>query len=238
VSSLRAGAVKHGSSACSVQVKRGMIEWWGPILHETYGGQEGRVTIVSCAEWLSRPGTVGRADRLTTVKVIGDDGRECAPGEIGTIYAALGPVVYFNAPGKSEASRRGDLFTLGDMGYVDEEGWLFLVDRRVDLIVSGGVNIYPAEIEAVLLTHPAVRDVAVIGVPNEEWGHEVKAVVEPSSMEVAGTELESALIEYARSRLARYKAPRSVDFRAELPRDSMGKLRRHDLRDEYLHATA
>jgi long-chain acyl-CoA synthetase len=237
VSSLRAGTIKHGSSACPVQVKRAMIDWLGPILFETYGGQEGRVTVVSSPEWLQRPGTVGKVDRLTTVKIFDEKGRECGPGEVGTIYAALGEVEYFNAPKKSDASRRGDLFTLGDMGYYDAEGWLFLVDRRVDLIVSGGVNIYPAEIEAILLQHPAVRDAAVIGIPNEEWGHEVKAIVEPTSMTLADAGLESELIELVRGELARYKAPRSVEFRPELPRDAMGKLRRHDLRDEYLPAS-
>jgi long-chain acyl-CoA synthetase len=234
VSSLRRGTIKHGSSACPVPVKQAMIDWLGPILIETYGGQEGRVTVVTSEEWLARPGTVGKVDRLTTVTVVGDDGRECGPGEVGTVYAALGDVEYYNAPDKSAASRRGDLFTLGDMGYFDEDGWLFLVDRRVDLIVSGGVNIYPAEVEAVLVAHPAVRDVAVIGVPNDEWGHEVKAIVEPVSMDDAGDRLATELIELVRSELARYKAPRSVEFRAELPRDAMGKLRRHDLRAEYL----
>jgi long-chain acyl-CoA synthetase len=234
VSSLRNGVVKHGSAGCPIHIKQAMIDWWGPILFEIYGGQEGRVTCVTSEEWLAHPGTVGRIDRLTEVKLFDENDHQCGPNEVGTIYARLGTVEYFKAPDKTASSRKGELFTLGDLGYFDDDGWLFMVDRRTDLIVSGGVNIYPAEIEAVILQHPTVRDVAVIGVPNDEWGHEVKAVVEPASMDQAGPELETDIIEFVRQNLARYKAPRSVDFRAELPRDALGKLRKHDLRAEYL----
>ena len=237
VTSLLTGQVKHGSAACPVPVKRAMIDWWGPVLLEIYGGQEGRITSVTSEEWLARPGTVGRADRLTTVKILDEDGHECGTGEVGTVYGKVGDVEYFKAPEKTASSRRGDLFTLGDMGYIDPDGWLFLVDRRVDLIVSGGVNIYPAEVEAVLLQHPAVLDAAVIGVPNDEWGHEVKAVVEPKVFADAGPELEADIIAFTREHLAKYKCPRSIDFRVELPRDSLGKLRKFALRDEYLVRT-
>jgi len=232
VTSLR--MVKHGSAACPVPTKRGMIDWWGPVLLEIYGGQEGRITSITSQEWLTHPGSVGRADRLTTVKILDQDGNECPQGEVGTIYGKITGVEYFKAPEKTAASRRGDFFTLGDMGYIDPDGWLFLVDRRTDLIVSGGVNIYPAEVEAVLLQHPAVVDAAVIGVPNDEWGHEVKAVVETIANVEPGPALEEEIIDFTKSRLARYKCPRSVDFRAELPRDALGKLRKRDLRDEYM----
>jgi long-chain acyl-CoA synthetase len=234
VSSLRRGVVKHGSSYCPPHIKQEMIRWWGPVLLEVYGGQEGRITMVTSEEWLERPGTVGRADRLTVVKILDDAGKQCARGQVGTIYAQLGPVEYYKAPEKTAASRQGDLFTLGDMGYVDEEGWLFLVDRRVDLIVSGGVNVYPAEVEAVLLRHPGVADVVVVGVPDDEWGHEVKAIVQPADPTDTGVALEAEIISFARQHLARYKCPRSVDFRLQIPRDDLGKIRRFALRDEYL----
>jgi long-chain acyl-CoA synthetase len=232
VSSLRNGGVKHGSSMCSVRVKQAMIDWWGPIFRETYGGAEGTFSSVTCEDWITRPGTVGRVN-CEDVKVFDDDGNECRPNQIGTIYAHLGEVAYFNAPEKTASSRRGEMFTLGDMGYVDSDGWLFLVDRRVDLIISGGVNIYPAEVEDVMSQHPAVIDVAVIGVPNEEWGHEVKAVVQLADSCEAGDELEAELISFSQERLAKFKCPRSVDFRTELPRDGLGKLQRRRLRQEH-----
>lgn len=233
VSSLRRGVVKHGSAACPPHIKREMIDWWGPVLLEVYGGQEGRVTSVTSEEWLRRPGTVGHTGQSTAVQILDEHGIQCRPGEVGTVYAELGPVEYVNAPEKTAASRRGDLFTLGDLGYVDHDGWLFLVDRRVDLIVSGGVNIYPAEVEAVILRHPAVADAAVVGVPNEEWGHEVKAIVQPAVPTDAGPRLEADIVAFARRHLARYKCPRSVDFRTELPRDDLGKIRKFALRQEY-----
>lgn len=232
IGSLREGGVKHGSSMCSIPVKEAMIDWWGPVFRETYGGAEGTFSSVTCDEWSARRGTVGRVGR-DRVKVFDEEGDECEPNQIGTIYADLGEVEYFNAPEKTDSSRRGDLFTLGDMGYVDSDGWLFLVDRRVDLIISGGVNIYPAEVEAVLFQHPAVLDAAVIGVPNVEWGHEVKAVIQAVDADEAGPELEAMIIQFTRERLAKFKCPRSVDFRAELPRDAYGKLQRRRLRQEH-----
>jgi long-chain acyl-CoA synthetase len=197
---------------------------------ETYGGQEGVVTTVNSADWLAHPGTVGRVDRVP-VRVYDDKGDVLGPGEVGNVYAALGDVEYYHAPEKTAASRHGDFFTLGDVGYVDAEGWLYLVDRRVDLIISGGVNIYPAEVEAVLMQHKAVRDVAVIGVPNPEWGHEVRAVVEPADSYTGSDELQAQLIDFCRAHVARYKCPRSVVFMAGLPRDSLGKLQRWQLRE-------
>jgi len=229
VSSIRSGVVKHGSAQVPVATKRAMIEWFGPVLMETYGGQEGVIATVNSTDWLAHPGTVGRPK--VPVQILDEDGNSCGPGEVGTIYGALGDVEYFHAPEKTESSRRGEYFTMGDMGYLDDEGWLYLVDRRVDLIISGGVNIYPAEVEAALLQHPGVADVAVIGVPNAEWGHEVKAVVQRVEGVAAPTEGE--LIDFCRSHVAKYKCPRTVDFVAALPRDPLGKLQRWQLRDAY-----
>jgi long-chain acyl-CoA synthetase len=229
VSSIRSGVVKHGSAQVPVAVKQAMIDWFGPVLMETYGGQEGVIATVNSTDWLAHPGTVGRPK--VALEIIDENGKLCGPGEVGTIYAALGDVEYFHAPEKTESSRRGEYFTMGDMGYLDRDGWLYLVDRRVDLIISGGVNIYPAEVEATLLQHPGVADVAVIGVPNAEWGHEVKAIVQVKDGAPAPTEAE--LIDYCRDHIAKYKCPRTVDFVAALPRDPLGKLQRWQLRDAY-----
>jgi long-chain acyl-CoA synthetase len=238
VSSLRHNAILQSAGMCPVDVKRAMIEWWGPVFYESYGGTEGRYTCISSDEWLEHPGSVGRPYDGITLKVLDDDGNECPPGQIGTVYGKLAGAdglgtVYFNAPEKTTASRKGEFFTLGDMGYLDEDGWLYLADRRFDLIVSGGANIYPAEIEPVLLHHPKVVDAAVIGIPNAEWGQEVKAIVQPVSMDEAGPELEADIIAFAQRKLAKYKCPRSVDFREELPRLPSGKLYKRFLRDEY-----
>jgi long-chain acyl-CoA synthetase len=232
VSSLRRGVVKHGSARCPVSVKRAMIDWFGPVLMETYGGQEGVIATVNSQDWLAHPGTVGRVGRVP-VRILDDEGNVCDTGEVGTIYAALGEVEYYHAPEKTAASRRGEYFTLGDLGYIDPDSWLYLVDRRVDLIISGGVNIYPAEVEAALLQHPAVADAAVIGIPNDEWGHEVKAVVQVSDGYAASDTLGDELIEFCRSHIAKYKCPRTVDFLAALPRDPLGKLQRWQLRQAY-----
>jgi long-chain acyl-CoA synthetase len=232
VSSLRRGVVKHGSALCPVSVKRAMIDWFGPVLMETYGGQEGVIATVNSADWLVHPGTVGRVGRVP-VRIVDDEGNMCDTGEVGTIYAALGDVEYYHAPEKTAASRRGEFFTLGDLGYLDADGWLYLVDRRVDLIISGGVNIYPAEVEAALLQHPAVGDAAVIGIPNDEWGHEVKAVVQLSDGYAASDGLGEQLIEFCRTHVAKYKCPRTVDFLPALPRDPLGKLQRWQLRETY-----
>ena len=233
VSSL--AAVLHSAAPCPVAVKRQLLEWWGPIVWEYYGGTEGGATMVGAAEWLEHPGTVGKPWPQTVVKIIGDDGRECPSGVPGTIYmqTPFGAPDYFKDPEKTAASRRDGMFTLGDVGYFDEDGYLFLCDRKIDMIISGGVNIYPAEIEAALLGHPKVGDAAVFGVPSEEWGEEVKAVVEPRLGVRPGAALEAELIEHCRAHLAGFKCPRSVDFRAELPRDSSGKLYKRHLREEY-----
>jgi long-chain acyl-CoA synthetase len=233
VSSLR--NVIHAAAPCPVDVKRRMIEWWGPVIYEYYAATEGGGTYVKPNEWLDRPGTVGRAFPGATIKILDDDGNECPPGTSGTVYmgSAIGAFEYYKDPEKTANSRRGDLFTVGDVGYLDEDGWLFLNDRKADMIISGGVNIYPTEIEAALLSHPSVGDAAVFGVPNEEWGEEVKAVVQPAEGVEPSPELAEDLVVHCRSRLAGYKVPRSVDFRAELPRYPTGKLYKRLLRDEY-----
>jgi long-chain acyl-CoA synthetase len=228
-------SVIHAAAPCPVDVKRRMIEWWGPVIYEYYAATEGGGTLVRPKEWLEHPGTVGQPFPGATIKILDDDGYELAPGEPGTVYmgSPLGSFEYHGDPEKTAASRHGELFTVGDIGYLDEEGWLFLCDRKADMIISGGVNIYPAEIEAVLLEHPSVGDAAVLGVPDEEWGEQVKAVVEPASGVEPSEELEQELLAFVRGRLASYKCPRSVDFRGELPRYPTGKLYKRLLRDEY-----
>ena len=233
VSSLQ--AVIHAAAPCPVDVKRRMIEWWGPVIHEYYAATEGGGTYVKADEWLEHPGTVGRPFPGATIKIYDDDGRECPPGEPGTVYmgSPVGQFEYHNDPDKTAANRRDGLFTVGDIGYLTDDGWLFLCDRKADMIISGGVNIYPAEIEAVLLTHPAVGDAAVIGVPSEEWGEEVKAVIEPAAGITPDEGLADELLAHCRERLASFKCPRSVDFRPELPRYPTGKLYKRLLRDDY-----
>ncbi|OLT26921.1 acyl-CoA synthetase [Actinomadura sp. CNU-125] len=235
VSSLRAAV--HAAAPCPVPVKEQMIDWWGPILHEYYAGTEGNCFVYANSEdWLAHKGTVGRPV-LGKVHVCDEEGEEVPTGTPGTLYFGEGPEFeYHGDDDKTAASRdpkgRG-WSTLGDVGYVDEDGFLYLTDRRAYMIISGGVNIYPQEAENTLAVHPKVADVAVLGVPDAEMGEAVKAVVQPLSMDDAGPELEAELIAYCRDRLAHYKCPRSVDFRAELPRHPTGKLYKRLLKDEY-----
>jgi long-chain acyl-CoA synthetase len=227
----------HAAAPCPVQVKQQMIEWWGPILHEYYAGTEGNGFVYTdSAAWLEHPGTVGRSI-MGEIHIVDDDGEELPTGQAGTIYFGGGPgFSYHNDPEKTAASRdakgRG-WSTLGDVGYVDDEGYLYLTDRKAYMIITGGVNVYPQEAENVLALHPKVADVAVLGVPNDDFGEEVKAVVEPISMDDAGPELERELIAYCREHLADVKCPRTVDFRPELPRHPTGKLYKRLLKDEY-----
>jgi long-chain acyl-CoA synthetase len=212
-----------------------MIAWWGPILYEYYAGTEGNgSTYITSEEWLERPGSVGRP-RAGKVHIIGEDGTEQPPGQEGTIYfSGGGTFEYHNDAEKTAGSKLpGGLSTLGDVGYLDEEGWLFLTDRKAYMIISGGVNIYPREIEDVLIQHPAVADVAVFGVPNDEMGEEVKAVVQLIPGNKASPELERELTEFSRQQLAGFKVPRSIDFIDELPRLPTGKLYKRILRDKY-----
>jgi acyl-CoA synthetase (AMP-forming)/AMP-acid ligase II len=240
LSSLR-GAV-HTAAPCPVEVKRAMIDWWGPIVHEYYSASEGiGMTYCDSAEWLTHPGTVGRPI-FGELHICDDDGQELSIGEVGLVYfGGASTFRYHNDEGKTAAARNtvhADWNTIGDIGFVDEDGYLFLTDRRANVIISGGVNIYPQEAENILMTHPKVEDVAVFGVPNTEMGEEVKAVVQlldPSSLD---TGLADELITFCRDRLAHYKCPRSVDFRDELPREPNGKLIKRLVKASYWESTS
>ena len=231
-------AVVHAAAPCPVPVKHAMIEWFGPIIHEYYSGTEScGITTLSSAEWLARPGSVGRAV-LGTVRIVDDAGDEVANGETGHVYFSDGPTFeYLNDPTKTaEAHDARGWATLGDIGRLDEDGYLFLTDRKSFMIISGGVNIYPQEIENLLVTHPAVFDVAVIGIPCEEMGERVIAVVQPMPGVVGDMALAEALTAFARRELGGVKTPRRIDFTAELPREPTGKLMKRKLRETYLAA--
>ena len=233
VSSLR--HVIHSAAPCPVDVKRQMLGWWGEVIYEYYAASEGGGTTATPGDWLTHPGTVGKAWPISRLMVVRDDGVACAPGEVGTVYMSMGQhrFEYHRDKKKTESSWRDDFFTVGDAGYLDAEGFLFLCDRKSDLIISGGVNIYPAEIEAVLHGHPAIADVAVFGVPDDDWGESIKAVVEPAPGAEPGAVLAAEVLAYCREHLAAFKCPRTVDFTAALPRDPNGKLYKRKLRDPY-----
>lgn len=232
LSSLR--AVIHAAAPCPVEVKEQMMRWLGPIIHEYYGGTEGfAASFIGPEEWLAHRGSVGKP--MNPAHILSDDGEELGVGEIGTIYFEGGPAFeYHNDPGKtaSIANHRG-WRTLGDMGYLDADGYLYLTDRQTFMVVSGGVNIYPQEAENALVLHPMVADVAVFGVPNAEFGEEVKAVVQPTDWSAASPELAEELMSWCRGHLAGYKCPRSIDFEREMPRDPSGKLYKRRLRERY-----
>ncbi len=231
--------VLHGAAPISRQVKERMIEWWGPILYEYWGGSEGGVTtFLDSEEWLAHPGSVGRALPQYEVFALGEDGKPRGADEEGPLYArhAATPnfFAYHEDPEKTaEAFIDPMTHTLGDIGSVDSDGWVYLADRASNMIISGGVNIYPAEIEAVLQEHPAIADVGVFGIPDEEWGEQVKAAVELRPGHEASPALETAIRDFAREHLAGYKVPRSIDFETELPRTAAGKLYIRRLREKY-----
>jgi acyl-CoA synthetase (AMP-forming)/AMP-acid ligase II len=228
-------AVVHAAAPCPVPVKRAMIEWWGPIVHEYYSGTEScGITAIGPEEWLEKPGSVGRAV-LGALRITDDEGHLLAVGEEGNVCFADGPrFEYHNDPEKTaRAYDRNGWATLGDIGRIDEEGYLFLTDRKSFMIISGGVNIYPQEIENCLATHPKVADVAVIGVPDEEMGECVVAVVQPAPGIVPDDALREELRGFVRAALGGVKTPRRFDFRAELPREPTGKLMKRKLVDEY-----
>jgi long-chain acyl-CoA synthetase len=233
VSSLR--WVLHTAAPCPEWAKRQMIEWFGPVIVELYGSSEGVGPVIATSEeWLARPGTVGKATAMLELSILDDDGNDLPAGEIGMIHAKRidGTPSYHGDPAKSAAMVRADgRFTVGDVGWLDDDGYLFLSDRRVDLIIVGGTNIYPAEIEAVLTQHPGVTDAAVFGLPHPDWGQEIKAVVQPAD----GQQIDVAeLTEFARARLASFKVPASIDVDPALPREASGKLKKHQLRARYL----
>jgi long-chain acyl-CoA synthetase len=227
--------IVHGAAPCPPEVKRRMLEWWGPVIYEYYSSTEGGGTVGYPEDWLARPGTVGKPWPGAEIVILDDDDRPLPPGSVGTVcfVGSAGPFEYFKDPAKSNQARRGKYTTVGDIGYFDDDGFLFLCDRKADIVVSGGVNIYPAEIEAVLITHPRVVDVAAFGVPNAEWGEEVKAVIELDPKDTDPVGLADELLAFCDGRLARYKLPRSFEFTHQLPRDPSGKLYRRKLRDPY-----
>jgi len=237
VSSLRIAI--HAAAPCPVPVKRAMIDWWGPVIVEYYAGTEGGGTLIRADEWLEHPGSVGRHWSGGRIHILDDEGEEIeTPQREGAVYfeAPEDPnrrFRYYKDDKKTGDTYRGDLYTLGDVGYLDEQGYLFLTDRKSNMIISGGVNIYPQETENCLLTHSKVDDVAVIGVPSEDMGEEVKAVVIPAVGVQPGPELEHELIKHCRTAIAHYKCPRSIDFVEELPRLPTGKLLKRKLRDRY-----
>ena len=225
----------HAAAPCPIPIKEAMIAWWGPILREYYAGTEGNgITFISSEEWLTHKGSVGRA--LTAVMHICDDNGDDVPvGQEGTVFfESTTTFSYHNDPEKTKnATNKHGWTTLGDVGRMDEEGYVYLTDRKSFMIISGGVNIYPQEIENHLVTHPKVQDVAVIGGPHDEMGEEVIAVIQPLDMADAGDALRDELTAYAREKLSGIKIPRRIDFRAELPRHDTGKLYKRLLRDEY-----
>jgi len=237
VSSLQCAV--HAAAPCPVDVKQQMIDWWGPILFEYYGATEGiGITLIDTEQWLEKRGSVGRAG-LGVIRVCDEDGEELPVGEIGTIYFERDhlPFTYHNDPEKTRAAQHPDhpfWTTTGDIGFVDDAGYLFLTDRKAFMIISGGVNIYPQEVEDCLALHPKVLDIAVFGIPDPEMGEQVKAVVQPAPGVETGPSLEQELLAFVRERIAHYKVPRSIDFADRLPRTPTGKLVKGELRAAYV----
>ncbi len=227
-------AVQHAAAPCPPETKRAMIDWWGPLIDEYFGSTEaGICTYITAREALERPGSVGRAIEGVSLRILDEQGHELEAGRVGDVCVgtdASRDFDYHGAADKLASARRGELFATGDMGYLDDEGYLYLVDRRADLVISGGVNIYPAEIESALVTHPAVHDCAVFGIPDDEWGERLHAVVE---LEPGATASEAELVGFVADRVARYKLPRSMQFVTELPREPSGKIFKRKLREPF-----
>jgi long-chain acyl-CoA synthetase len=226
----------HAAAPCPIDVKYKMIEWWGNAIDEYYGASEGGGTLVKAEEWLQKPGTVGRPWPISEIAVFDESGNQIVePNVIGTVYMSMqtGDFSYHKDKEKTASNRIGKWFTVGDVGEIDEDGYLFLRDRKIDMIISGGANIYPAEIENVLLGYPNVGDVAVFGIPHDDWGEEIKAVIELDDGAVGSPELADDIIAYCTTRLAKFKTPKSIDFTDAMPRDPNGKLYKRKLRDPY-----
>jgi long-chain acyl-CoA synthetase len=232
----------HAAAPCPQHVKRAMLDWWGPVIYEYYAATEGGGTIATPEDWIAHPGTVGKAWPISEVKAFDDEGAEVPVGTPGTVYMKMmvGDFEYKGDKAKTDANRLRGYFTVGDIGYFDEDGFLYLCDRKIDMIISGGVNIYPAEIEGELLRHPAVGDVAVFGIPDEDWGEQIKAVVELHHGHQESAALAEEIINSLDGRLARLKWPKTLDFIDVLPREPNGKLFKRRLRDPYWagHETA
>jgi fatty-acyl-CoA synthase len=228
----------HAAAPCPREVKQKMLDWWGPIIYEYYAGTEANgFTHVTPEAWLAKPGTVGQSI-LGTIHICDEEGNELPNGEPGLVYFELPqlPFSYLNDEGKTkdvQHPEHANWSALGDVGYVDNDGFLYLTDRATFMIISGGVNIYPQEIEDALTMHPKIADIAVFGVPNEEMGEEVKAVVQPAEGIEPSDALAAELMAYVREYVAHYKCPRSIDFEAELPRLPTGKLYKRLLKDRY-----
>jgi long-chain acyl-CoA synthetase len=234
VSSLR--HMIHAAAPCPIDVKHKMITWWGNAVDEYYAASEGGGTLVTAEEWLAKPGTVGKPWPISEIGIFDDDGnRVTEPNVIGTVYMAMqsADFEYHGDKGKTKENRIGNFFTVGDVGLLDEDGYLFLRDRKIDMIISGGANIYPAEIENVLLSHPKIGDAAVFGIPHDDWGEEVKAVIEPAEGIEGNDELAQEILAFCADKLAKFKTPKTVDFTNEMPRDPNGKLYKRKLRDPY-----
>jgi long-chain acyl-CoA synthetase len=233
VSSIR--SVFHTGAPCPVAVKQRMMDWWGPVVYETYGGTESAATIARPERWLERPGTVGRAIKGVTLHILDAEGDELPVGEVGEIWidSTISQSEYYKDAAKSSSIRRGRMLTLGDVGYVDADGYLFLRDRKIDMIISGGANIYPAEVEAALLADDRIADATVIGVPDDEWGEQVRAIVELRAGVPADGSTAGSIIAGCRERIAHYKCPRAVDFVDALPRLPNGKVEKRRLRDPF-----
>ncbi|MFC3382706.1 acyl-CoA synthetase [Couchioplanes caeruleus subsp. azureus] len=225
----------HGAAPCPPHVKRRMLDWWGPVVVEYYAASEGGGTVITADEWRERPGSVGRPWPGSVIRVLDAHGDDVPVGRPGQVYLQMGDArfEYLGDAAKTRESWRGAMFTVGDIGYLDDDGYLYLCDRKSDVIISGGVNVYPAEIEGELAGHPAVADVAVFGIPHEEWGEEIKAVVQPEPGVRAGAELTAELLAYLSGRVAGFKLPRSIDYVDQLPRDPNGKLYKRLLREPY-----
>jgi long-chain acyl-CoA synthetase len=226
----------HAAAPCPVDVKRKMLDWWGPVIWEYYAATEGGGTIAPPDEWLKYPGTVGRVWPIAELKVTDDDGNRMPAGEGGTVWMKMGAgdFEYKGDKAKTDSSHDAEgYFTVGDIGYLNSDGYLFLLDRKSDMIIAGGVNIYPAEIEGAIQEHPQVADVAVFGIPDDDMGEQIKAVVEPAAGVAPDDALRASIMDHLAGRLAKFKWPRSIDFSEELPREPTGKLLKRKLRDPY-----
>jgi long-chain acyl-CoA synthetase len=234
--------IVHGAAPCPPEVKLAMIEWFGPVLNEYYAGSEGGAGfVVSSEEWLKKPGTVGKRPALLGSKILDEEGKECPPNAPGAIYHQLPPgggFTYYKDEAKTQANRVGDYFTMGDVGYFDEDGYLFLTGRNAETIISGGVNIYPQEVDNELIKHDAVADSSTVGVPHDEWGEQVKAVIMLKEGFAPSDELAQEILAFARVNLPGFKVPRSVDFVTELPRSEAGKIQRNKVRAPYWEGRA
>jgi long-chain acyl-CoA synthetase len=227
----------HAAAPCPVDVKRKMLEWWGPVIWEYYAATEGGGTLAPPDEWVKYPGTVGRVWPNSELSIRDDDGNEVSTGTPGTVWMKMGAGRTFEYKGDKEKTDKSHdasgYFTVGDVGYLNEDGYLFLCDRKSDMIIAGGVNIYPAEIEGVIHEHAAVADVAVFGVPDPDMGEQIKAVVQPMEGVAGDDELRDSIMAHIQGKLGKYKWPRSIDFMEELPREPTGKLLKRKLRDPY-----